>query len=251
VESYHKATATISPTSPNAFVKIVVGPKAGIVKLKVVDKLTRAAVPNVVSVRKEFLGSRFKFRYGVVGTGDHGPQRFEYRGKIGVELSNRLAKSLNFRTLRSLPDVIISDLNMPRMPGFEFLAVVRQRFPHIATIAMSGGYSTGEIPLGILADAFLQKGRYTVKELFEEVAKLLAASPIRSERKKSDIAPLFVPRDRAGYLIITCPKCLRPNKLEAMSLNGGIHQTICQSCSMPVKFEINHEIEPLIKRKHV
>jgi hypothetical protein len=34
-----------------------------------------------------------------------------------------------------------------------------------------------------------------------------------------------------------------------MSLNGGIHQTICQSCSTPVKFEINHEIEPLIKRK--
>jgi len=145
--------------------------------------------------------------------------------------------------------VIISDLNMPRMSGFEFLAIVRKRFPRIA-IAMGGEYITGENPSGILADAFLQKGRDTVKELFEEVAKLLAASPIRSEREKTDIAPLFVPRDHAGYLIITCPKCLRPNKLEAMSLNGGIHQTICQSCSTPVKFEINHEIEPSIKRKH-
>jgi hypothetical protein len=149
---------------------------------------------------------------------------------------------------KSLPDVIISDLNMPRMSGFEFLAVVRKRFPHIATIAMSGEYITSEN--AGLADAFLQKGHYTIKELFQEVSKLLAASPIRSEREKSDIAPLFVPRDNAGYLLLTCPKCLRPNKLEAMGLNGGIHQTICQSCSTPVKFEINHELEPLIKRGH-
>ena len=151
---------------------------------------------------------------------------------------------------KSLPDLIISDLNMPQMTGYEFLAVVRERFPHIATIAMSGGYSPDEIPLGILADAFLQKGNYTVKDLSRHVGKLLAASPLRSERKKSEIAPLFVPRDSAGYLIIPSPKCLRPNKLQAMSLNGGLHQTTCQSCGTPVRFEINHEIEPLIKREH-
>jgi CheY-like chemotaxis protein len=151
---------------------------------------------------------------------------------------------------RSLPDLIISDLNMPRMTGFEFLAIVRQRFPHIATIAMSGGYSSGELAGGILADAFLQKGNYTIQDLSHEVVNLLAASPLRSEGKKSDVAPLFVPRDTAGYLIITCPKCLRPNKLPAMSLNGGLHQTTCQSCGTPVRFEINHEIEPLTERKY-
>jgi len=151
---------------------------------------------------------------------------------------------------KSLPDVIMADLNMPRMSGFEFLAVVRKRFPHIATIAISGEYVTGENPSGILADAFLQRGQYAIEDLFQEIAKLLATSPIRPEREKRDIAPLFVPRDNAGYLIITCPKCLRPNRLEAMRLNGGIHQTMCESCGEPVKFEINHEIEPLIKRKY-
>jgi len=151
---------------------------------------------------------------------------------------------------KALPDLIISDLNMPRMSGFEFLAVVRKRFPHIATIAVSGEYITSGNPSGIVADAFLQKGHYTLKELCGEVAKLLAASPIRSERKKSEIAPLFVPRDSAGYLIIACPKCLRANRLEAMNLNGGLHETTCQSCGTPVKFEINHEIEPLMKRNH-
>ena len=151
---------------------------------------------------------------------------------------------------KSLPDLIISDLNMPRMSGFEFLAVVRERFPHIATIAVSADYIISGNPSGVVADTFLQKGHYTLKELCGEVAKLLSASPIRSESKKSEIAPLFVPRDGEGYLIITCPKCLRPNRLEAMNLNGGVHETPCQSCGTPVRFEINHEIEPLMKRKH-
>ncbi len=196
--------------------------------------------------------AQFRFRILVV---DDEPSICETAGQIlesegyevltakdGVDGLNALSKSL--------PDLVISDLNMPRMSGFEFLAVVRERFPHIATIAMSGGHSSGEMPIGILADAFLQKGNYTIKELSQQVEKLLAASPLRSEKRKSDVAPLFVPRDSAGYLIITCPKCLRPNKLQAMSLNGGLHQTTCQSCGMPVRFEINHEIELLTERKY-
>jgi CheY-like chemotaxis protein len=37
---------------------------------------------------------------------------------------------------QSLPDVVISDLQMPNMSGFEFLSVVRKRFPQIAVIAI-------------------------------------------------------------------------------------------------------------------
>jgi CheY-like chemotaxis protein len=150
---------------------------------------------------------------------------------------------------KSMPDIIISDLHMPRMSGFEFLTIVRQRFPRIAIIAMSGEYIPGENLTVIMADAFWQKGQ-PIKKLFQEIARVVAASPARSEREKSDIAPLLVRRDNAGFLVVTCPNCLRPNKLEAISLNGGVHETICPSCSTPVKFEINHETEPYLQEIH-
>ena len=48
----------------------------------------------------------------------------------------------------STPDIIISDLNMPRMSGFDLLSEVRRRFPQVVTIAMSGAYrNSDELPL--------------------------------------------------------------------------------------------------------
>jgi CheY-like chemotaxis protein len=58
-----------------------------------------------------------------------------------------------------IPDIILSDLNMPEMSGFEFLAVVRRQFPAIPVIAMSGAFSGHEVPSGVAADAFYPKGR--------------------------------------------------------------------------------------------
>ena len=59
---------------------------------------------------------------------------------------------------REVPDIILSDLNMPRMSGFEFLSVVSRWFPTIRVIAMSGAFSGDDIPPGIAADAFYEKG---------------------------------------------------------------------------------------------
>ena len=42
---------------------------------------------------------------------------------------------------KEIPDIILSDLNMPGMSGFELLSVVRRRFPAIPMIAMSGAFS--------------------------------------------------------------------------------------------------------------
>lgn len=57
-----------------------------------------------------------------------------------------------------LPQFLLSDLNMPGISGFELLAVVRRRFPAIRTIAMSGSFSGDEVPSGVAADAYFQKG---------------------------------------------------------------------------------------------
>src|SRR3990172_2940336 len=45
-----------------------------------------------------------------------------------------------------LPDVIISDLRMPRMSGVEFLAVVRRKYPDVPLIAISGEFEGNEVP---------------------------------------------------------------------------------------------------------
>src|SRR6202034_1260539 len=63
-----------------------------------------------------------------------------------------------FEIRQELPDIILSDLNMPGMSGFELLSVVRRRFPAIQVIAMSGTFAGNGIPPGVAADFFYEKG---------------------------------------------------------------------------------------------
>lgn len=59
---------------------------------------------------------------------------------------------------QEVPDIVLSDLNMPDMSGFEFLSVVRHRFPAVRVVAMSGEFSGTGVPPGFDADAFFEKG---------------------------------------------------------------------------------------------
>ena len=76
-----------------------------------------------------------------------------------------------------LPDVIISDLKMPRMSGFEFLAVVRRKYPDLPLIAISGEFKGNEVPPGVPADAYLEKGAFSFNQLRTKITELLAAPP--------------------------------------------------------------------------
>ena len=100
---------------------------------------------------------------------------------------------------RSLPDLIISDLRMPNMSGFELLSVVRRRFPHVPVIAITGEY-TGSAPAGLIADAFFTKGLYPPEQLFNKIADLIDQAPIRPHLAKLDKALFGCPGTNPAIL---------------------------------------------------
>jgi CheY-like chemotaxis protein len=115
----------------------------------------------------------------------------------GYEVSTaRKTASTRFCRLKSkVPDVIVSDLNMPQMSGFEFLSVVRRRFPKVLVIAMSGAYKAGDaVPGGIIANAFYGKGSDSPPTLLRLVADLLQTSAARAIAHTRQSAPVRVLR---------------------------------------------------------
>jgi DNA-binding response OmpR family regulator len=141
----------------------------------------------------------------------------------------------------ALPDLILTDLKMPNMSGFEFLSVVRRRFPQIPTIAISGEYEPPVAELGVLADAFLPKP-HMPKELFAKIAELLGDAPPRPAIHR-DRAPVWVPRN-GKYYVITCTDCLRSFSIPAEESDRVVRdlRTLeCIFCNALVKFIVEEK----------
>jgi CheY-like chemotaxis protein len=147
-----------------------------------------------------------------------------------------------------LPEVIISDLNMPKMSGFEFLSVVRRRFPTIPLIASSGAYAHEAVPSGVIADAFYAKGRSHPQTLLITVADLIRTSESRANAHAKESAPVWIPRngkDRHGvpYVVLTCPDCLRSFPLNVTKeANPEVQETACLFCPNTVRYIIDFSL---------
>jgi len=136
---------------------------------------------------------------------------------------------------RALPDVIISDLTMPNMSGFELLSIVRRRFPQIPIIVISAAY-TGLAPGGVIADAFFYKGDYAPDELFTKIADLLERSPLRPHLGRPERAPLWIPLNNEGYFVVTCTQCLRSSPVEDEHDSPELRETTCIYCDSKLQF---------------
>ena len=149
---------------------------------------------------------------------------------------------------RSLPDVIISDLKMPNMSGFELLSIVRRRFPQIPVVAISGEYN-GIAPAGLIADAFFTKAGYTPEQLFQKIAELLQQYPIRPHVAKPDRAPVWVPKNSEGYFVITCIECLRSFSIPDEVSANELRETHCLFCGSRVCYLV--DLESLPKKRSI
>jgi CheY-like chemotaxis protein len=151
---------------------------------------------------------------------------------------------LQLRTAK--PDVVISDLNMPEMSGFEFLSILRRRFPEILVVAISGAYHSGDcVPGGVIADAFYSKGQHQPEQLLRKVSDLIQHSAARAESHRQQSAPVWIPRnghDSNGipFIVLTCIECLRSFPISVLREDlQEIQETPCLFCSTPVRYIID------------
>lgn len=151
---------------------------------------------------------------------------------------------------KTVPDVIVSDLNMPQMSGYELLSIVRRRFPKIITIAMSGDYQGDVVPHGVIADSFFAKGQ-SPKNLLVVIAGLVRTleSCIRTHYEGN--TPAWIPRNGndaqgASYVMVTCAECLRTFQLAfAEETAGVVLEAPCRYCPCKNRYII----EPLDARR--
>ena len=145
------------------------------------------------------------------------------------------------RIHESAPDILLSDLNMPGMSGFELLSVVRRLYPAIHVIATSGAFSGEAVPHGVAADRFYEKAS-GLSFLFETV-KQGASAGATMQRPLGSLAPMWMsPTGRLAsnesYVLMGCPCCLRAFPQVLVQDQAIVCETECVYCAATISYAI-------------
>jgi CheY-like chemotaxis protein len=136
----------------------------------------------------------------------------------------------------TLPKVIISDIQMPRMSGTEFIGVVRRRFPAIPVVVFSGSVPR-ELPEDINPDRWIEKRVGALPDVVRTVGELAREVPDDVDLPQVVSVPVRTGPGFAGYIILTCTDCLRTFRAEVPS--AEVEGTAaCSHCDAPVPYVI-------------
>jgi len=140
-----------------------------------------------------------------------------------------------------IPDILLSDLFMPGMSGFELLSVVRRRFPAITAVAMSSAYSGSSVPPGVVADAFYEKA--TSPDALLGIIRSTHHDPHgRLSFSENPITPIWVERNPNGseetHIMLNCPECMRTFSQSHPKSALVIHEAKCHHCAASIAYAL-------------
>jgi CheY-like chemotaxis protein len=130
------------------------------------------------------------------------------------------------------PHVLISDIQMPQMDGYQLLRIVREWFPEMGVVAISGTFDLDKSHTDVIADACFSKGSYTVPELLKCVAGLAAGYPLRTPARQGKMFLVWMSQDCGPVLWIACRNCLQcfPFRHAAMQASADMYIVQCPLC---------------------
>jgi CheY-like chemotaxis protein len=152
------------------------------------------------------------------------------------------------QTRIQMPDIILSDLYMLGMSGFELLSVVRRRFPVVRVIAMSSAFSGGDIPVGVAADSFYQKATSiaTLLKILEGPGRPEDARSLAGDSTSTPIWIATHPLDPegTGLVMLPCHECLRIFPHTPAKNHTLVREADCIYCKTPVHFAMVETVDP-------
>ena len=145
----------------------------------------------------------------------------------------------------AVPDILLSDLNMPGMSGYELLSIVNRRFPGVKSVAMSGAFPGNAIPSGLAADAFYEKGG-GIPNLLRTMETALAAE------RSAQPSPHIIWMQKIDYescsqdsIMISCPECFRTFPQALRGTPSMILDAVCTHCGGAIVFAIVPSLETI------